>query len=267
MNGINLKPEDAEFALLDRLVDGELSEFQRRQLLASMDQRPEGWRRCALAFLEAQSWGSEFKLLSANSVRTAAAEKTAEFIQIPPANLSAANLLAVPAQTSEQQLTPAVSSAPTERATRPVGFRWSTFWATAASILLAFVGMLYLHGDLQFKSSGGGNSLVSHPQPGLNSGRGRTVAGGPQTITVAFPNQNGMLQTMQLPVVEGKSLDELMAGEQETGIPPQVLEYFRRSGQEVKQDRQIVPLQLQDGRRAFMPVNRVRVVPADRPFQ
>src|SRR5205814_739732 len=48
-----------EDILLDRLVDGELSGNERRQLLESFDKRPEGWRRCALAFLEAQSWREE----------------------------------------------------------------------------------------------------------------------------------------------------------------------------------------------------------------
>src|SRR3954467_783830 len=44
---------------LDRLVDGELSSSERRRLLESFDKRPESWRRCALAFLEAQSWREE----------------------------------------------------------------------------------------------------------------------------------------------------------------------------------------------------------------
>ncbi len=43
-------------ALFDRLVDGELSPAERQRLLASLDDRADGWRRCALAFLEAQSW-------------------------------------------------------------------------------------------------------------------------------------------------------------------------------------------------------------------
>lgn len=45
--------------LLDRLVDGELTDAERRELLLRLDQAPQGWRRCALAFLEAQAWRSE----------------------------------------------------------------------------------------------------------------------------------------------------------------------------------------------------------------
>ena len=40
---------------IDRLVDGELGEHEYRALLALLDDEPDGWRRCALAFLEAQA--------------------------------------------------------------------------------------------------------------------------------------------------------------------------------------------------------------------
>ena len=41
---------------IDRLVDGDLDDLQRRELLARIDGDPDGWRRCALAFLEDQAW-------------------------------------------------------------------------------------------------------------------------------------------------------------------------------------------------------------------
>src|SRR5262245_42409424 len=40
---------------LERLVDGELTEDAQRQLLLCMDVQPDAWRRCALAFVEAQA--------------------------------------------------------------------------------------------------------------------------------------------------------------------------------------------------------------------
>ncbi len=48
---------------LDLLVDGELSEEDRRALLRLLDREPGGWRRCALAFLEAQAWKRELPAL------------------------------------------------------------------------------------------------------------------------------------------------------------------------------------------------------------
>jgi anti-sigma factor RsiW len=43
-------------SLIDRLVDGELPDRERSALLLRLETEPDGWRRCALAFLEAQSW-------------------------------------------------------------------------------------------------------------------------------------------------------------------------------------------------------------------
>lgn len=54
-----MTPRDDEPTIaesLDRLVDGELDDEARRDLLARFESEPGGWRRCALAFLEAQSW-------------------------------------------------------------------------------------------------------------------------------------------------------------------------------------------------------------------
>ena len=56
----NMHPnEQLGFALdrqIDRLIDGELPEVDRIDLLRKIETEPDGWRRCALAFLEAQSW-------------------------------------------------------------------------------------------------------------------------------------------------------------------------------------------------------------------
>ena len=41
---------------IDCLVEGELSGAERRALLARLEASPDGWRRCALGFLEAQGW-------------------------------------------------------------------------------------------------------------------------------------------------------------------------------------------------------------------
>lgn len=58
MNGFEVDAVDdtVDDAALDRLVEGELTETARRELLMQLDAMPDGWRRCALAFLEAQAW-------------------------------------------------------------------------------------------------------------------------------------------------------------------------------------------------------------------
>ncbi len=49
--------------LLDRLVDGELSEAAYRQTLDRLDETPDGWRRCAISFLEQQALRRELMQL------------------------------------------------------------------------------------------------------------------------------------------------------------------------------------------------------------
>lgn len=49
---------------IDRLVDGELAKDDVRELIAEFDRTPDGWKRCALAFLEAQSWRRAFQSLT-----------------------------------------------------------------------------------------------------------------------------------------------------------------------------------------------------------
>lgn len=49
-----MTPDPIDPATLDRLVDGELRGAERAAVLALLEGSPDGWRRCALAFLEAQ---------------------------------------------------------------------------------------------------------------------------------------------------------------------------------------------------------------------
>lgn len=68
--------DPVERRLLDRLVDGELAEDERRALLRRLEADPDGWRCCALAFLESQAWREALRPLvrpAQQSPRTAPA--------------------------------------------------------------------------------------------------------------------------------------------------------------------------------------------------
>ena len=97
--------DDQQF---DLLVDGELSESDRHALLSSLDGSPEGWRRCALAFLEAQAWKEQMRSISGG-------------------------------RASERQPAPAV------RRRRFRGGSWGTLAAMAASFLVAIGLSLLVH--------------------------------------------------------------------------------------------------------------------------
>src|SRR4051794_25497769 len=58
--------------LIDLLVEGELDPARRRALLTRLDDEPDGWRRLALAFLEAQCWRESFGALVREGTPTVA---------------------------------------------------------------------------------------------------------------------------------------------------------------------------------------------------
>jgi hypothetical protein len=51
-------------AFLDRIVDGGLTPDQLREALDRLGREPDGWKRCALAFLEAQCWSESFRSMA-----------------------------------------------------------------------------------------------------------------------------------------------------------------------------------------------------------
>ena len=61
-----MSPSPQLTADLDRLVDGELSADERRRLLETLETTPDGWRDCALAFLESQSLRQQLSELASD---------------------------------------------------------------------------------------------------------------------------------------------------------------------------------------------------------
>ena len=55
---MNYEPNEDFQRQLELLIDDELGEKERGELLEFLDSEPDGWRRCALGFLEEQSFQS-----------------------------------------------------------------------------------------------------------------------------------------------------------------------------------------------------------------
>ena len=49
--------------LIDQIVDGILAPSQLRDAIDCLDRDPDGWKRCVLAFLEAQCWRESLRLV------------------------------------------------------------------------------------------------------------------------------------------------------------------------------------------------------------
>lgn len=240
--------------LLDLLVDNELSEDERRELLARCEAQPDGWRACALAFLEAQDWSNTFGEPRATEL----AAPTQPVSDPKPAN----------SEIAERQRPPLVLAG---RASPPRRY-WNLSSAVgglamAASLLLAFGLGLWMNasrlGDLlsppnhDFVIDSGEDA-----EPGASPsaiGR-RPSSGSPQNVRLVVGGSPG--NEVQVPIVEGGN-DSDWWRRPPAAMPDDVRRALERLGHQVRERRQLVPFDLEDGRRIMVPVDQVDVEPAE----
>lgn len=301
-------------ALLDRLVDDELSEPQRQRLLLRLEAEVDGWRRCALRFLEAQAFRRAMKELCggrlALSITTprasdgAGAGACASTVEgLPSAAVAGGDVQAGVLRPGISLAEPAGPKFPSrsmplaelEPAREPGArrLRWQGL-AMAASVALAFALGMSVRSWL-IDSTGPGTP--KHSQLAADEASGSQANGGPmrpqqhawqpgaqQAGVVADDGRGGELrpwgkmrfvsqrpdgqsEVVELPVYEGASLEEHLARVQQT-FPHEYIEQLRRAGYEVRNEAELIPFDLEDGRQLIVPAQRIEVVPAGyRPMQ
>ena len=254
MNTMEKEFTPEEQRALDLLVDGELGEAERRAFLAALDERPGAWRRCALAFLEAQSWQ--------HSLHPESQAEQAVRVEAAPVTLPAG--IPLPASATDN-----VSH---------VHFASRSWWhlshtglplATAASFLIAF-GLAWMIREPKVDLSGVGEAGSMPPSiaalAGANSAARQPVnAGGPAPWDalrlVVDDGPNGREQEIALPVVETASAGDLRRDLERPAIPPAIRDALERMGHRVHERRQLVPVELRDGRQAVVPVDDIEFTP------
>lgn len=259
--------------LLDLLVDGELSEAQRREVLAWCQSEPDGWRRCALAFLDAQSWSNVLGQMAAGRAVTGRVANERMVVQRGAAGKPSSDdpLWAAPAA--------GASVVERQRAAQPHSWFGSAL-ALAASALVAFTVGLWARGgfsggawsDNRPLMASGEHQALSTVAERDGAGSGALSADRPEQgprgkVRLVVGGSAGAADEIQLPVVEGQSLgDDWLHGQ--PAMPLDVQQALERLGHRVRQQRQLVPFPLEDGRRVMVPVDQIDVQPvADRAFQ
>jgi hypothetical protein len=222
--------DDIQF---DRLVDGELSSTERRALLESLDQRPGGWRRCALAFLEAQSWGQEFRQLAGPS------ERALHSVEVVPSAQIARNPNG-------------------RRVAMWAGARWL---ALAASLLLAFT-LGTMRRDRAVPIAVGppqtNGQIATLTQPPAGAGRQSKVD---DALTFWVRDDKGQARPLRVPLVDARTLDDQLGMQFQPGIPADVRDRLQNGGFNVQSQRRYAPLWLENGRPMILPVEDTRIVP------
>jgi len=232
----------ADDALLDMLVDGELSEPQRRELLGRLEETPDGWRRCALAFLESQSWrqglgelrrGSESKPRLAAGVAGAAFRAKFGSLALVAASFVAALVLGMLLRGS---LDPGARPTPD-----PGQIAESETAAPAAQQPAA---PLAIEAENVPMAAPAEEPWQEDPS---------------RYVSLPVSGPDGRSESIRLPVVFREGLDESWLESLPSAVPPEVVEAFRSAGHDVRQQRQLLPLWMRDGRRLVLPYDQVEI--------
>jgi hypothetical protein len=242
-------------AQFDRLVDGELSQAEYRSLLASLDDQPDGWRRCALAFLEAQALGRD---------------------------LSAVRQAALTTDTAAAA-SPSVDHAVQLQAERPDDWSQRTwqglYFATiAASLALAFYVGSWTSG-INDQATGPYITTLPSEQRSVEAPNDGTPHHSPSRTAEsnAIASTEGPLGNVQLvmggaessqrvevPVYGQKQIDRWHSTNKPV-LPPQVIEQLQRAGHKVDHRQQWILVDTADGNQVLVPVDNYQIQPAQRP--
>ncbi len=247
-----INPLDDRF--IDRIVDGDLTPAELRAAIDCLDREPDGWKRCALAFLEAQCWRESFRAMGQSA--------------------------ALPGER------PFLSFASPIRARTWGRRRWLhgsiAAGLAAASFAMGWVG----HGARSLSSSaqppivtaganpnppGSGSQSESRNQTGVDIHQQTRLAAWPARENQAPPTVKEVVRWVgrlrigdqsngtEVPILAGPGITEQWLRNQ----PPPVNGYrevaLQRQGYQVNQRRQLITKTLADGRRVTVPVDQVQI--------
>jgi hypothetical protein len=237
---MNLSDEQRDAMLIDRLIDGELSGDERRHLLASLEAQPDGWRRCALAFVEAQTWrGAMGSLLRGG-------EEPGSAITLGQNSAGASSSRS---ETSRSHL--------------------ATWFAVAASIVVAF-GLGRQSGVMRSTSEPSSQRIASAPVAVPNNKTDsprleRTNRG--DAVTLVVNDRNGVPQRIEVPLVEGRQLGQAF-GDVPHWSSPELDRQFDERGLDLDARRRYAPIYFEQENKIVpmvVPVDDAVVRPANRP--
>jgi hypothetical protein len=233
-------------AFLDRIVDGSLTPTQLREAVDRLEREPEGWKRCALAFLEAQCWRESFRSMEHASQALPRVVAPTARLRPSPARRSATTWRTIAMAAgigaisfvlgwrTHPARTPLLESAPSHPATLNQG----------------------PHTDVA--RTGDLPDLIEGPsEPPWDGHLPRLTA--PPIVTVGRLRVGPSEDAPTVPIIGGTGIDEQWVSNQ----PPPITEHqealLEQHGYQVDRRRRLVTATLRDGRRVAVPVDRFDV--------
>ena len=238
--------EQVSQTTLDRMVDGELTETEQQSLLQRLEETDDGWRQLALSYVEAGTWGVGLRSLTASQNENCAATP---LVKVESASGSSAR-------------------------THTPG--WLTVVLTASVMLVAglLTGMELGTGSSADSVAGGpdGDAVAeapSHPATGgepreQTTGRNRNgfpIAPSelkPKTefLEFVFNDEPGATQSVAIPIHTDGDPNSLLQSS-EPVLSRDLRDFLHERGHEFAEERDLISVQLPDGRQAVIPVRQV----------
>jgi hypothetical protein len=211
---------------IDRLVGGDMTKAESRQLVARLDADPDGWKQCALAYLEAQSWRGAFESMVACETEAA------------PQSVKATRTL---------------------RASR-------SLMATAAAVVVAFVAGLGAMAAWQARSTDrtpthdiarDTHPPASGPRKGTATMQVDSKDDDPLLLGVVNITSNGETEAA-FPLVTTKDKELVSIELTSNQLSDYDRQLWQRRGYRIEQYRKLVSVALADGSRFRFPVDWVQ---------
>lgn len=221
---------------LDRLVDGELSPAAYCELLKHLEQVPGGWRRCALAFLQAQAWGHDLSptnRLTWTTERALARDRECDQPDDKP--------LAVPTVRCSAWM-------------RRAG--WATAWA-ASLIVAMWLGRVEEKAAVPSRAPSPA-VVVNPPTTGVPAATTPDTSTWTVVVDRGWQTSNG---DVALPLYDADAEQARRYLQTRSRVPQDWEQRLRASGRSVRRSWQYSTLQLPDGRDAVIPIEQIEIVP------
>jgi hypothetical protein len=244
---------------LERLVDGELEQDEYRDLLLRIEQSPDGWRRCSLAFLQQQAIATSLKSVHEDWFMLA----THELMADPRPGVCAPTRVPSSAAASRSRWSATLCLPPLLTA--------ALFGLLAGAALMAWRPWNVPHfaaGLLQQRAGVEPRPPLVHasqdelsgdrPDRMVTAGQGDDMSAPTMYLRFARTTSDGNVEMPLYPLNLHVPRPQWLV---DSAVPRDLDRVLRQSGRSVRRRWQYLPVRLSDGRDAVIPIEQVELRP------
>lgn len=246
---------EPDWVELEKLVDGQLSSTEYRELIERIEDHPQGWRKCAMAFLEDQALKKELGALGVGLGQT----------ELGQTELGQTELKQISVVGQANAVSEKVSLEPSSKSTKSA---WSmqTWGALAASLVFAFCfGALI---DINWRANQ--KSIAQEPddvildpktwqEPVNTLVSTDTEPTGNLKMTFNAPGQEK--QSLEVPIFDGEKQAEHYIKSVDRPIPNRLINILNDPNFKFEQNSIVVPIQHESGQWMLVPIEQLNVSP------